>query len=76
LVELINLASHQVPDMGARTPPVALYGDDFLDLLKREAEALCLADERDDVQCVGSVDAIAGRRPPCGWQNAGALVKS
>jgi len=59
----------------ARSPSRPLDGDDLPDLLQREAEPLRLADEREQVERVATVHAVAGRRAPGRGQNPRLLVQ-
>ena len=61
--------------MWARSPSRPLDGDDLPDLLQREAEPLGLADEREQVERVATVHAVAGRRAPGRGQNPRLLVQ-
>src|SRR5437667_9221159 len=75
VVEIGHLTAHEVPDVWARSPSRPLDGDDLPDLLQREAEPLCLADEREQVERVATVYAVAGRRALGRGQNPRLLVQ-
>ena len=74
-VEIGHLTAHELPDVWARSPSRPLDGDDLPDLLQREAEPLGLADEREQVERVATVHAVAGRRAPGRGQNPRLLVQ-
>lgn len=59
LVKFVRFAGHEIADVHAGRAPGALDRDDLLDLLQREAEALRLADKREQGQRLYAVDAIA-----------------
>jgi hypothetical protein len=75
LVQLLGLPLHQFADVGARRAPSALYGDDVLDLVEREPEPLRLPNEREKLQRLRVIDAVARGGAP-GWrQDATSLVQ-
>jgi hypothetical protein len=60
-------------DAGRRAEPAER--DDGPDLGKRQSQAPALLDEREDARNLGRIDAIAGSRATCGWQDPSSLVE-
>jgi len=55
LGQFLNLLLNQLADVKARSTSRLLDGDDLLDLIERESEALCLTHEGEQVQRLAAV---------------------
>src|SRR2546427_437640 len=55
LDQFLNLLLNRIAAVKARSTPRLLDGDDLLDLIERESEALCLTHEGEQVQRLAAV---------------------
>jgi len=76
LRQFLDLPLHQLADVRARRASRPLDRHDLLDLIEREPEALCLADEAEQVQRLAAIHSIARRRAPRGRQNPRRFVQT
>jgi hypothetical protein len=74
-IQVGTLPQHKAVNMRARQAPGSLDRHDLSDLFQHEPEPLRLPDERQQVQRVGPVDAVARCGAPRGRQDAGGLVQ-
>jgi hypothetical protein len=74
-IEVGALPQHQIVNVGTRQTPRTLDRDDLLDLFQTEAKPLRLPDERQQVQSISAVHAVARVGPPRRWEDARLLVQ-
>ncbi len=73
-IDFSEPAFNKVLSVSAGALPSVAYIEEFFDVRQPQAHALGRADEAQPLDCLVTIEAVAGGGPFCPWQKANPLV--